>query len=173
MLFDPPLLLCADLQNEALSNRETYFIAEAREIVANCIAAQEAWRKRMWPIVHLRRIATAEYFDPTSNLTEWIEVTKPAPAEMCFGHPLPSAYSSVRFSEYMAHIGRLRCVVIGFSLHDSIISTIIEGFHRGVNFVILSDAVGCTHTVHQGMKPLILEILRSFAKIATDIEGAL
>ena len=55
---------------------------------------------------------------------------------MVFEHPLPSAYSSTRFAEYMSSMKNIRCAVMGFSLDETILSTAIEGFHRGHRYQI-------------------------------------
>jgi hypothetical protein len=115
----------------------------------------------MWPVVHLKRIAKAAYFNPASNLTDWVNDVKPLPAEMAFEHPLPSAYSSAKFSEYMANIDKLRCVVIGFSLEVSIIATVIEGFHRGDRFELLHEAIGGNYE----LKPVLMDTIKSFCEV--------
>jgi nicotinamidase-related amidase len=101
------------------------------------------WRNNLWPILHLKRIAQAAWFNPASNLTNWIADLKPRPGELAFEHPLPSAYSSTRFAEYMANMKNIRCVVLGFSLDETILSTVIDGFHRSHRYQIVSDAVAC------------------------------
>ena len=60
-----------------------------------------------------------------------------------FEHPLPSAYSSTRFAEYMSNMKNIRCVVTGFSLDETILSTVVDGFHRGHRYQVVSDAVAC------------------------------
>ena len=65
----------------------------------------------------------------------------------------------------MKHIGSIQCVVIDFSLQDSIISTIIDGYHRGDEFRVLSNAVGCKAGQNGSLKLPILEVLSTFSKI--------
>jgi nicotinamidase-related amidase len=99
------------------------------------------WRDNLWPVLHLKRIAQAAWFNPASNLTDWIAELKPRPGELAFEHPLPSAYSSSRFAEYMSNMKNVRCVVLGFSLDETVLSTVIDGFHRSHRYQIVSDAV--------------------------------
>jgi nicotinamidase-related amidase len=56
---------------------------------------------------------------------------------------LPSAYSSARFAEYMANMKNVRCVVSGFSLDETVLSTVVDGFHRSHRYQIVGDAVAC------------------------------
>ena len=93
--------------------------------------------------MHLKRIAQAAWFNPASKLTDWIAGAKPRPGEMAFEHPLPSAYSSSRFAEYMANMRNVRCVLAGFSLDETILATVVDGFHRSHRYQVVGDAVAC------------------------------
>ncbi len=140
---DPLILVCADLQIEYLTEGRRHVIADADAISSRCLELMTLWRNNLWPILHLKRIAQAAWFNPASNLTNWIAELKPRPGELAFEHPLPSAYSSTRFAEYMANMRNIRCVVLGFSLDETILSTVIDGFHRSHRYQIVSDAVAC------------------------------
>ena len=93
--------------------------------------------------MHLKRIAQAAWFNPASQLTDWIAEFKPRPGELTFEHPLPSAYSSTRFAEYMSNMRNMRCVLLGFSLDETMLSTVVDGFHRSHRYQVVSDAVAC------------------------------
>ena len=138
---DPLILVCADLQIEYLTEGRRHVIADADAISSRCLELMTLWRNNLWPILHLKRIAQAAWFNPASNLTNWIADLKPRPGELAFEHPLPSAYSSTRFAEYMANMKNIRCVVLGFSLDETILSTVVDGFHRSHRYQIVSDAV--------------------------------
>ena len=56
---------------------------------------------------------------------------------------MPSAYSSARFTEYMSNMKSIRCVLLGFSLDETILSTVVEGFHRSDRYQVVGDAVAC------------------------------
>jgi nicotinamidase-related amidase len=140
---DPPILICADLQAEYLTEGRCHVIGDAEAIMSRCLELMTLWRNHLWPVMHLKRIAQAAWFNPASNLTDWIAELKPKPGELAFEHPLPSAYSSSRFAEYMANMRNIRCVVAGFSLDETILSTVVDGFHRSHRYWIVSDAVAC------------------------------
>ena len=140
---DPLILVCADLQIEYLTEGRRHVIADADAISSRCLELMTLWRNNLWPVLHLKRIAQAAWFNPASNLTNWIADLKPRPGELAFEHPLPSAYSSTRFAEYMANMKNIRCVVLGFSVDETILSTVIDGFHRSHRYQIVSDAVAC------------------------------
>jgi len=137
---DPPILVCADFQNVYLAEGR---IDDAGAITSQCLALLSLWRENLWPVLHLKRIAQAAWFDPASSLTDWIAEFRPRPGEMVFEHPLPSAYSSTRFAEYMSSMKNVRCAVTGFSLDETILATVVEGFHRGHRYQVIVDAVAC------------------------------
>jgi nicotinamidase-related amidase len=140
---DPPILVCADLQIEYLTEGRSHVIGDAEAITARCLELMTLWRQNLWPVMHLKRIAQAAWFNPASNLTDWIAELKPRPGELTFEHPLPSAYSSARFAEYMANMRNLRCVLMGFSLDETVLSTVVDGFHRSHRYHVVGDAVAC------------------------------
>jgi nicotinamidase-related amidase len=142
----PPVLVCADLQVEYLTEGRSHAITDAEAIMSRCLELMTLWRDHLWPVMHLKRIAQAAWFNPASNLTNWVAELRPRPGELAFEHPLPSAYSSARFAEYMSNIGNIGCVLLGFSLDETILSTVIEGFHRSHRYQVVSDAVACRRT---------------------------
>jgi nicotinamidase-related amidase len=140
---DPPILVCADLQIEYLTEGRSHVISDAEVISARCLQLMTLWRENLWPVMHLKRIAQAAWFNPASNLTDWIAELKPRPGELTFEHPLPSAYSSARFAEYMSNMRSIRCVLMGFSLDETVLSTVVDGYHRSDRYQVVSDAVAC------------------------------
>lgn len=162
-----PLLICMDLQLEFLTEGRPHLISDPARTISNCRELQSRWRKQLWPIAHLKRTATAAYFNPTSNLTEWLHELGPLPGELTFEHALPSAFSSIKFADFMKHIGSLRCFISGFVLQESILATVVEGFHRGIQFNVVADAVDGTQNT---MASAALDILKPFCKI-TDTDA--
>jgi nicotinamidase-related amidase len=174
---DPPILVCADLQSEYLAEGRSHAISDADAIMSRCLELMTLWRDNLWPVLHLKRIAQAAWFNPASNLTNWIAELKPRPGELAFEHPLPSAYSSTRFAEYMSNIGSLRCVVLGFSLDETILATVVEGFHRSHRYQVVSDATACRRTGvgdAASYKACLIKVIANFAQIrcSADLRGA-
>jgi len=123
--------------------------------------------------MHLKRIAQAAWFNPASNLTDWIAELKPRPGELTFEHPLPSAYSSSRFADYMSNMKNIRCVLSGFSLDETILSTAIDGFHRSHRYEIVTDAVACRRPGvgdAASYKQAVIKVISNFAGIRQSAE---
>lgn len=166
---NPPILICADLQIEYRAKG-----AEADAITSRCLALLSLWRENLWPVLHLKRIAQAAWFDPQSNLADWISEFRPRPGEMVFEHPLPSAYSLTRFAEYMASLKNIRCAVMGLSLDETILATVVEGFHRGHRYQVIADAVA-TGAADGAYRLSIMTAIGNFAGLADSgdlIDGA-
>src|SRR6266481_3059090 len=170
---DPLILVCADLQIEYLTEGRCHVIADADAITSRCLELMTLWRNNLWPIIHLKRIAQAAWFNPASNLTNWVADLKPRPGELAFEHPLPSAYSSTRFAEYMANMRNIRCVVSGFSLDETILSTVVDGFHRSHRYWIVSDAVACRRPGvgdAAAYKQAVVRMIANFAGVQASAE---
>ena len=169
----PPILICADLQTEYVTEGRSHVIADAEAITSRCLELLMLWRDNLWPVMHLKRIAQAAWFNPASRLTDWIAETKPRPGEMTFEHPLPSAYSSSRFVDYMSNIRSVRCVLIGFSLDETILATIVEGFHRSHRYQMVGDAVACRRPGTgdaAAYKQSVVNVIGNFATIQSSAE---
>jgi len=139
----PSVLICADLQMEYLTEGRGHVVADAEAVISRGLELMALWRNNLWPVLHLKRIAQAAWFNPASHLTDWIAEFKPKPGELTFEHPLPSAYSSTRYAEYMSNLRSIRCVLLGFSLDETVLSTVIDGFHRSHRYQVVGDAVAC------------------------------
>ena len=170
---DPPILVCADLQTEYLTEGRSHVISDAEAISSRCLELMTLWRNNLWPIIHLKRIAQAAWFNPASNLTDWIAELKPRPGELAFEHPLPSAYSSTRFADYMSNMKNIRCVLSGFSLDETILSTVVDGFHRSHRYHVVSDAVACRRPGvgdAASYKQAVVKVIGNYAGIAESSE---
>ena len=172
MYDDPPILVCADLQTEYLTEGRSHVISDAEAITSRCLELMTLWRDNLWPLMHLKRIAQAAWFNPASNLTNWIAELKPRPGELAFEHPLPSAYSSTRFAEYMANMRNIRCVVLGFSLDETILSTVVDGFHRSHRYQIVSDAVACRRLGTGDAASYKMAVVKAIGNFAGILESA-
>src|SRR3979409_985892 len=165
---DPPILVCADLQTEYLTEGRSHVVSDAEAITSRCLELMTLWRDNLWPLMHLKRIAHAAWFNPASNLTNWIAELKPRPGELTFEHPLPSAYSSTRFAEYMSNMKNIRCVLSGFSLDETILSTVVDGFHRSHRYQVVSDAVACRRPGIDDVasyKAVVTKVIGNFAGV--------
>lgn len=132
----PAILVCCDMQEDCrpLGLEGGLVTIVCRELLA-------LWRELRWPVAHLKWVGDA--WRRIGKSSEWIEAFRPRPDELTFEHPLPSAYSSAHFAEYMMGFRDTTLVLAGFSLDRTILATAVEGFHRGHRYYLATDAVSC------------------------------
>jgi hypothetical protein len=51
--------------------------------------------------------------------------------------------SAHRQENGFGNMKNIRCVLLGFSLDETILSTVVDGFHRSHRYQIVRDAVAC------------------------------
>lgn len=134
----PPLLVCTDLQRDELGSDAA---GQCDRALDTCRQLLAQWRERRWPVLHLKRIARAAWFDSSPGQSDWIDEFRPVPGELAFEHALPSAYSSSRFTDYMQSVRPETSILVGLSLDQTILSSAIDGFHRGYRHHVVADAV--------------------------------
>lgn len=137
----PPLLVCADLQGDELGPDTR---GRCDDTLDKCRRLLAHWRGKHWPVLHLKRIARASWFDLSHAGSDWMQDFRPVPGELTFEHALPSAYSSSRFVDYMRNVRPERSIMVGLSLDQTILSSAIDGFHRGHRHQVVADAVDTT-----------------------------
>lgn len=134
----PSLLICADLQRDEVSPDMP---GRCDDTLDKCALLLARWRENHWPVVHLKRIARASWFEASRSRSDWVSGFRPMPGELVFEHALPSAYSSSRFTEYMRNVRPEISILAGLSLDQTILSSAIDGFHRGYRHYVVTDAV--------------------------------
>ncbi|MGY3551061.1 nicotinamidase-related amidase [Bradyrhizobium sp. USDA 4472] len=170
---NPLVLVFADLQVEYLIPGRRHVILDGDAAIMRCLALLALWRSNLWPVMHLKRIAEAAWFNPSSRLTDWIAEAKPRPGEMTFEHALPSAYSSSRFADHMSNVRNVRCVLTGFSLDETILATVVEGFHRSHRYQVITDAVACREPgtgEAAAYKQSVVNVIANFATLQSSAE---
>ena len=170
-LRETDLLLCMDMQQEQQVSRRGFTGDKSTERLTYCFEMLRDWRESNRPIVHLKRVAQAAWFNPASSLTNWIDGWTPLPGEDVFEHSLPSAYSSRRFSEFMDNLTNTTCHIIGFSLEEAVLATAIEAMHRGHDIRIVERAVLSLNTTFiedASYRRVLLGVIQNFASIDSD-----
>jgi nicotinamidase-related amidase len=155
----PPLLICADLQRDEVGPDVP---GRCDDILDQCRLLLAHWRQSHWPVLHLKRIARAAWFDPAPARSDWIDEFRPLPGELAFEHALPSAYSSSRFAEYMRNVRPETSVLVGLSLDQSILSSAVDGFHRGFRHHIVADAVDSVR-LSPASRDMLVTVLGSYS----------
>lgn len=157
----PALLICANLQRDELDPAGP---DRCDDDLGRCRLLLAHWRQCHWPVLHLKRIARAAWFDPELAGSDWIDEFRPLPGELAFEHALPSAYSSSRFADYMRNVRPETSIIMGLSLDQTILSSAVDGFHRGFRHHIVADAVD-TSRQPADARDVLVTVLGSYSSI--------
>lgn len=162
----PPLLVCCDLQNEYCQpDRRHHMVGFERALVL-CERLLKLWRRKHWPVAHLRRVSSRGWLDKSQIGLDWIPQTRPQPGELTFDHYLPSAYSSAHYAEYGKGMRDMSRILAGFSLDETVLSTAVEGFHNDHRYYLATDALVCKRPPEgntDDYRRTAITILRNFA----------
>ncbi|MEA2953493.1 MAG: hypothetical protein QOJ96_3013 [Alphaproteobacteria bacterium] len=168
LFSETPLLACVDIQKEYVTPGQRQVMADVDDVLNACVRVMNTWRKELWPIAHLKRMAPSTRFNSSNALTDWLETVRPCPGELVFEHPMASAYSSPRFANYLRELGRSHIFIVGFSLEEAVLATAVEGFHRGHNVSIISGAVASRHSECCDAalyRQVVLELISNYATL--------
>jgi nicotinamidase-related amidase len=135
----PTILVCCDLQDDCRPAD-----AAAALAASACSVLLARWRELRWPVAHLKRLGERQWLTRGGAGPEWLSAFKPRPDELTFLHHLPSAYSSAHFTQYMQTLRDSACVLMGYSLDETILATAVDGFHRDHRYYLATEAVACT-----------------------------
>lgn len=169
----PPLLISSDLLNRHVAEGQRNAIADNRNVLASCIDLLSLWRQHSWPVAHLRSVPRRPSLSAVPGPSDRIDELRPRPSEMIFEHVLPSAYSSARYADYMQSMRDISCVLIGFSLDETVLATAMDGFHRGHRYQLVPEAIACKKSrdcnFHEYRKATF-EIIENYAGLLSSFE---
>lgn len=135
----PAILVCCNLQVDCSPAD-----VGSRLATIACRAMLARWRRLRWPVAHLKRLGAQQWSARSASGGEWIDAFRPSPDELAFVHQLPSAYSSAHFAQYLHSLRDTACVLIGYSLDETILATAVDGYHRGHRYYLATGAVACS-----------------------------
>lgn len=174
-----PLLVCLDLQREHTAGAPAEDLAPAMRCADACKQVLRHARAAGWRIAHVQRhdgrmTVLPELFRP-------IEGLEPRPKEPVFYRSQPSAFSSAAFREYVERLGDPRLIVIGFSLHASVLFTAMSSFELGLPITVVEGALQAPSMRRFNgdvIETVLLGVLSSFAEVIStdelmDATGAL
>jgi nicotinamidase-related amidase len=160
-----PALLCLDLQREQ-AEAAGMDPEDASRCVEQCRRVLRHARKAGWQVAHVHRHdGTVSCLSEPSRPIEGLE---PHPREPVFYRERPSAFSSAPFRDFIARLGDPRLIVVGFSLHASVLFTAVAGHELGAPITVVRGAVGATSSREfsgEVMESVLLGVLGSFAEV--------
>jgi len=71
----------------------------------------------------------------------------------------------------MTNMKNIRCVLSGFSLDETILSTVVDGFHRSHRYQIVRDAVACRRPGIDDVASYKMAVIKVIGNFAGVVEG--
>jgi nicotinamidase-related amidase len=162
-----PALLCLDLQREQTVSAGLS-PEDAGRCIEQCGRVLRHARASRWQVAHVHR------HDGTlagmSELARPIEGLEPLPREPVFYRERPSAFSSTPFCDFVSRLGDPRLIVVGFSLHASVLFTAVASYERGVQLTVVQGALAAPSSRKvsgEVMETVLLSVLGSFAEVVS------
>jgi nicotinamidase-related amidase len=135
-------LICLDLQRDHVVPGRPRYAAENAQVAAACVRVLGHARDAGWRIVHsqLRQDDIAGW--PRELFSAPIEGLRPLITEPVFFRRGLSAFADPGFASEMRAARGEEVFLVGFSLADTCLATVMAGIDEGLSLTLLDDAVG-------------------------------
>jgi nicotinamidase-related amidase len=159
-------LICLDLQRDYVVPGRPRYAAENAEVAAACVRVLGHARDAGWRIVHsqLRQDDGARW--PRELFSAPIEGLRPLISEPVFFRRGLSAFADPGFSSEMRTARGHEVFLVGFSLADTCLATVMAGLDEGLSFTLLEDAVGAGAT--PALASATRMVLERFVRLASS-----
>jgi len=142
MVVHSKILLVVDIQKEIKTKGRPYFIENLSESISNAKILLEHARKQGWPVCHVQHLQDGDLYGYKSPLSKFIDGFEPQAGEEVFTKNNYSCFASAEFTETMEQNKDCEIILIGYGTTRCVLATIIEGYHRGFKFTLVTDATG-------------------------------
>jgi ureidoacrylate peracid hydrolase len=162
------VLVVIDIQKEYVTEGRAFHI---KGIEKSLMAAHKMLtyaRSESWPIVHVQHIQDSGIFSLKEGFAGFVPEFEPRAGESVIVKNNFSCYSASAYQDFVAQFPGAELVVIGYGSTMCCLSTIIEGYHRGHQYVFMAEAsnakatsAGSEAETHR----FAVDIIRTFAKV--------
>jgi nicotinamidase-related amidase len=165
-----PWLICLDLQRHYVVTGHDDYRAEAQEVVRRCAKVLDLARASDWRVVHsqLRRACDVsrrrDYFGAP------IEGLRPLISEAVYLRDGLSAFSNRDFAAKLAEAIGDEVFLIGFSLADTCLATVLAAVDHGLCLTLVEDAIGVGATGGRTPEQIARGLLTPFVRLASSGE---
>lgn len=141
MLFDVPVLLCVDLQQEFAAPGRPSADPRGEDVGSRCAQIIAAARKAGWTLVHAHLHQGGPLMAGT-GMTQPIAGCEPRPGEVLLRRAGVSAYAHPDLDDVLDGCAGAPAYLIGFSAGASLNSTLFDAQDRGHELYLIEEAVG-------------------------------
>lgn len=167
------VLCLIDIQREYNTEGRAFFIPELQRSLSNAQNVLKHARNQKWPIVHVQHLQEKGIFAKGNPLADFIEGFEPLKGEAHVTKGDFSSFSSPEFTEFLKAHKDKEILVVGYGSTMCCLSTIVDGYHRGYKFQLLTDATAAKPTPNYSTDDLhraACEILGTFCKLTKTAE---
>ena len=162
------VLVVIDVQKEYVTEGRLFNIRSIGPSLKNAKSVLDHARSAGWQVIHMRHLQAGTIFNPESEFSAFVEGFEPIASEANFSKNDFSCYSDTQFASLMATLKDKEIVVIGYGTTMCVLSTIIDGYHRGQKFTLVEDATAAKSSQlksEEALRDHCVDILRTFAKV--------
>lgn len=145
IIMDNNVLLLIDFQREYNTKGRSFYIKEIEESLGNAQSILRHARKNKWTIIHVKHYNDLEFkntevFLKGNKYAEYIDEFIPLKTETEFEKNNYSCFSNKEFTEFLEKYKSEKIFVVGYNSRMCVLSTIIEGYHKGYKFYFVHDS---------------------------------
>ena len=161
-----PWLICLDLQRDyVVPGRPRYSAANA-DVAATCARVLSLARTEGWRVVHSQFRASVATPWPRELFGAPIEGLRPLISEpVYFRHGL-SAFTNPGFAAELRGARGDDVFLIGFSLVDTCLATVLAGVDEEISLTLVEDAIGANEEL--AAADIARTLLKPFVRIASS-----
>jgi nicotinamidase-related amidase len=163
-----PWLICLDLQREYVVPGRALYDAGAAEVAQACSGVLALARASDWRVIHcqMRREASPgrrlDYFGAP------IEGLRPLISEPVYMRDGLSAFTNPDFAAKLREARGDDVYLIGFSLADTCLATVMAAVDYGLSLTLVIDAIGAGAASVIGVAQIARTLLRPFVRTASS-----
>ena len=133
-------LVVVDIQQEYVTPGRPFHIQSIAPSLARCAEVLAFARSEGWPVAHVQHLQSGSIFADGSNEARLVEGFEPLAGEELITKGNFSCYSADSYRSFVEANRDRELVIIGYGATMCIISTIIDGYHRGDKYLLVTDA---------------------------------
>lgn len=165
-------LVVIDVQREYNTPGRLFNIDSIGDSLTNGKCVLDHARKQGWHIVHVRHMQDGDIFNPKSEYSGFIDGFNPQGGEREIHKGNFSCFSSEEFTKELESRKSDQVFVIGYGTTMCVISTIIDGYHRGYSMNLVADATRAKKSDfdEQSTQQHAISILNTFCSVKSTKE---
>jgi nicotinamidase-related amidase len=159
-------LICLDLQRDYVVPGRPRYAAANTEVAATCAQVLSLAREEGWRIVHSQVRAHAPTPWPRELFGAPIEGLRPLISEPVYFRRGLSAFTDPGFAAELRAARGAEVYLMGFSLADTCLATVLAGVDEGLSLTLVEDAVGASEEL--AAADVARAVLKPFVRFASS-----